>query len=231
MYKIEFEKFFSYSFSLDCVIFGFKDDEIKVLLVKRAVEPYSGFWAIPGDLVYPDEDLPEAAGRILYDLVKLNGIEMHQTQTFGDPKRHPQGRVITCAFLALVRVDELNAVASSWVDEIQWVSIDKVPQLAFDHNLILNKTYEILKQKLEREPVCFDILPLKFTLNEMQKLYEYAFKTEMDKGNFRKKIKQLPLVKHDEKQQYVKHRPAKLFSFDQLTFKNLLEETDYVFKM
>ena len=84
---------------------------------------------------------------------------------------------------------------------------------------------------MEREPVCFDMLPLKFTLNEMQKLYEYALKTEMDKGNFRKKIKQLPLVKHDEKQQYVKHRPAKLFSFDQLTFKNLLEETDYLFKM
>jgi len=231
MYKIEFEKFFSYSFSLDSVIFGFKDDEIKVLLVKRAVEPYSGFWAIPGDLVYPDEDLPEAAGRILYDLTKLNGIEMHQTQTFGDPKRHPQGRVITCAFLALVRVDELNAVASSWVDEIQWMPVDQVPQLAFDHNLIIDTTYKILKEKLVREPVCFDMLPLKFTLNEMQKLYEYAFKTEMDKGNFRKKIKQLPLTKHDEKQKYVKHRPAKLFSFDHPEFKKLLEETDYIFKM
>jgi len=231
MYKIEFEKFFSYSFSLDCVIFGFKDDEIKVLLVKRAVDPFKAYWAVPGDLIYPDEDLPEAAGRILFDLTKLKDIEMHQTQTFGDPKRHPQGRVITCAFLALVRVEELNAVASSWVDEVKWVSVDEVGELAFDHNMILNSTYEILKQKLSREPVCFDMLSTKFTLNEMQKLYEYAFKTEMDKGNFRKKIKQLPLIKHDEKQKYVKHRPATLYSFDQKSYKGLVDETDYTFKM
>jgi 8-oxo-dGTP diphosphatase len=231
MYKIEFEKFFSYSFSLDCVIFGFKDDEIKVLLVKRAVEPFKGYWAVPGDLIYPDEDLPEAAGRILFDLTKLKDIEMHQTQTFGDPKRHPQGRVITCAFLALVRVEELNAVASSWVDEVKWVSVDEVGELAFDHNMILNSTYEILKQKLSREPVCFDMLSSKFTLNEMQKLYEYAFKTEMDKGNFRKKLKQIPLIKHDEKQQYVKHRPATLYSFNQKAFRELIDETDYTFKM
>lgn len=231
MYKIEFEKFFSYSFSLDCVIFGFKDDEIKVLLIKRAVDPFKNFWAIPGDLIYPDEDLPEAASRILFDLTKIKGIELHQTQTFGDPKRHPQGRVITCAFLALVRVDELNAVASSWVDEVKWVSVDQVGELAFDHNLIVRTTFEILKQKLNREPVCFDMLPQKFTLNEMQKLYEYAFKTEMDKGNFRKKVKLIPLVKHDEKQQYVKHRPASLYSFDISKYQEMVMDDFYSFKM
>ncbi len=231
MYKIEFEKFFSYSFSLDCVIFGFKDDEIKVLLVKRAMEPFLGYWAVPGDLIYPDEDLPQAAGRILFDLTQLNGIELHQSQTFGTPNRHPQGRVITCAFLALVRMDEINAVASSWVDEVKWVSIDKVGELAFDHNLILNSTYHILKQKLSREPVCFDMLPTKFTLNEMQKLYEYAFKIDIDKGNFRKKIKHLPLIKHNEKQTYVKHRPATLYSFDRKRFNEMLDNTDYEFKL
>ena len=231
MYKIEFEKFFSYSFSLDCVIFGFKDDEIKVLLIKRAVDPFKNFWAIPGDLIYPDEDLPEAASRILFDLTKINGIELHQTQTFGDPKRHPQGRVITCAFLALVRVDELNAVASSWVDEVKWVSVDQVGELAFDHNLIVQSTFENLKQKLCREPVCFDMLPQKFTLNEMQKLYEYALKTEMDKGNFRKKVKMIPLFKHDEKQQYVKHRPASLYSFDFSKYEEMVKDDFYSFKM
>ena len=148
MYKIEFEKFFSYSFSLDCVIFGFKDDEIKVLLVKRAVEPFSSFWAIPGDLVYPDENLPEAAGRILYDLTKLNGIEMHQTQTFGDPKRHPQGRVITCAYFALVQIYEVNAIASSWANEVKWAPIQNIPNLAFDHNEIIESTIDMLKIKL-----------------------------------------------------------------------------------
>jgi 8-oxo-dGTP diphosphatase len=231
MYKIEFEKFFSYSFSLDCVIFGFKEDAIHVLLIKRAAEPFINNWAIPGDLIYPDEDLPEAASRILSELTKLNGIELHQTLTFGNPNRHPQGRVITCAFMALVNMDSINAVASSWVEEVKWVPVEKVGQLAFDHNLIINSTFDILKQKLRTEPVCFDMLPRKFTLNEMQKLYESAFNTEIDKGNFRKKIKMIPLIKHNEKQEFVKHRPASLYSFDYDKFQKLLKEDLYSFKM
>ena len=118
MDKIEFEKLFSYSFSLDSVIFGYKDGAINVLLIKRAIDPFAGKWAIPGDLVYPDEDLPEAARRILYELTKLDNIELHQAQTFGAPNRHPQGRVITSAYLALVKMDDLNAVASSWANEV-----------------------------------------------------------------------------------------------------------------
>ena len=231
MYKIEFDKFFSYSFSLDCVIFGFKDGEINVLLIKRNMDPYKGEWAIPGDLVYPEEGLEDAASRILSDLTKLNNIEMHQAQTFGKPDRHPQGRVITSAYLALVKQNDLNAVASSWADEVQWVPKRKIPKLAFDHNLIIDSTFEILKQKLNTDPVCFDLLPYKFTLNEMQQLYEYAFETDMDKANFRKKIKSIPMIPHNEKQKNVKHRPAKLFSFDEHKYKTLVKEDGYTFKM
>ena len=100
------------------------------------MEPYKDMWAIPGDLVYPDEDLSDAASRILHDLTKLENIDLHQAQTFGKPKRHPQGRVITSAYFALVRIEELNASASSWAQELKWTAIDEIGELAFDHNLI-----------------------------------------------------------------------------------------------
>ena len=231
MYKIEFEQFFSYSFSLDCVIFGYQDGEIKVLLIKRAMQPFLNDWAIPGDLVYPDEDLPDAARRILKDLTNLDNIELHQAQTFGAPDRHPQGRVITAAYLALVKLDELHAEASSWAEEVRWVPIHELDKLAFDHNLIVSSTFKVLQQKLSSHPVCFELLPEKFTLNEMQQLYEYAFDVEMDKANFRKKIKSIPLIKLNEKQQNVKHRPAALYSFDSSKFKAMVEKEFYSFKM
>jgi 8-oxo-dGTP diphosphatase len=195
------------------------------------MEPYKGDWAIPGDLVNPDEDLPHAAERILFELTSLKNIELHQSQTFGKPNRHPQGRVITCAYFALVKLDEIDAKASSWANEIKWVPVNEVEVLAFDHDEILTSTFEMLKQKLNTEPICFDLLPPKFTLNEMQQLYEYAFNVEMDKANFRKKIKNLPLVDLKEKQTNVKHRPARLFKFDEVKYQDMIENDLYTFKM
>ncbi len=224
-------KFFSYSFSLDCLIFGYQNGKINVLLIKRNAEPFIGDWAIPGDLINPEEDLPDAAERILYDLTSLKNIDLHQSQTFGKPDRHPQGRVITCAYFALVKINEVDAKASSWANEVKWVPVNEVEDLAFDHNEILSSTFEILKQKLNTEPVCFDLLPCKFTLNEMQQLYEYAFNVEMDKANFRKKIKHLPLIDLNEKQTNVKHRPARLFKFDAAKYKDMIVNDLYTFKM
>ena len=230
-YKIKFEQFFSYSFSLDAVIFGYKEGKIQVLLIKRAMDPFKGSWAIPGDLIYPKEDLSVAASRILYDLTQLENIQLLQAQTFGSPYRHPQGRVITCAYLALVNIDQLNAVPSSWAVELKWQSVRELQALAFDHNMILKSTFNVLKQKLKSAPVCFDLLPDKFTLNDLQNLYEYAFDSVLDKANFRKKIKSLPLIKHNEKQRNVSHRPAALYSFDRLKYQELIKEGIYRFKM
>lgn len=223
--------FFSYSFSLDCLIFGYSEGKINVLLIKRDMDPYKDQWAIPGDLIKPEEDLPNAAKRILFDLTSLKNIELHQSQTFGKPDRHPQGRVITCAYFALVKVDEIDAKASSWANEIKWVPVNEIEELAFDHNEILNSTFEILKQKLNTLPICFDLLPPKFTLNEMQQLYEFAFDVEMDKANFRKKIKNLPLIDLKQKQKNVKHRPARLFKFDEAKYQDMVDNDDYTFKM
>ncbi|MCO4813796.1 MAG: NUDIX hydrolase [Flavobacteriales bacterium] len=222
---------FSYSFSLDCLIFGYSEGKINVLLIKRDMDPYKDQWAIPGDLIKPEEDLPNAAKRILFDLTSLKNIELHQSQTFGKPDRHPQGRVITCAYFALVKLDEIDAKASSWANEIKWVPVNEIEELAFDHNEILNSTFEILKQKLNTLPICFDLLPPKFTLNEMQQLYEFAFDVEMDKANFRKKIKNLPLIDLKQKQKNVKHRPARLFKFDEAKYQDMVDNDDYTFKM
>lgn len=230
-YKIEFEKFFSYSLSLDCLIFGYKEGQIHLLLIKRNLDPYKGDWAIPGDLVYPDEDLPEAASRILHDLTNLDNLKLHQAQTFGSPNRHPQGRVITCAYFALVKIDEVNAVASSWANEVIWAPVHEIGKLAFDHKEIVDSTFETLKNKLKTEPICFDLLPEKFTLHEFQQIYEYAFKTDLNKANFRKKIKSIPFVAHNEKQINVKHRPAKLFSFDHDKYDELVANDLFTFKM
>ena len=231
VYKIEFEKFFSFSFSLDCLIFGYKDGKIQVLLIKRAMEPFNGMWAVPGDLIYPDEDLPEAASRILVELTSVKGVSLHQGQVFGHPKRHPQGRVITCSYFALVKIDSIDPKADSWADEVKWVPIDEVGDLAFDHNQILEGGYENFKAKLRSEPIAFDLLEEKFTLNDLQLLYEYAFRTKMDKANFRKKIKTIPLVNLKVKQTNVSHRPANQFRFDYAEYDRLTREGELIFRM
>ena len=230
-YKIDFTDFFTSAFSVDCLIFGYKEGKINTLLIKRSVDPYKDRWAIPGDLVYPDEDLPVAAERILRELTGLTNIPMHQAHTFGSPSRHPQGRVITIAYYALVRIEELSIKASSWADEVRWEPVLEVGDLAFDHNEILEATFDRLNKQLSIEPICFELLPEKFTLNEFQQLFEYSKGIPFDKANFRKKIKGIPLVKHTEKQINVKHRPANLFSFDFSKEKERLDLSEWVFKM
>jgi len=231
MYKIDFSDFFTSAFSVDCLIFGFTEGKIKTLLIKRSIDPYKDYWAIPGDLVYPDEDLPFAAERILCELTGLTNVQMHQAHTFGSPSRHPQGRVITIAYYALVRIEEVSIKASSWADEVRWEPVLEVGDLAFDHNEILEATFDRLNKQLSIEPICFELLAEKFTLSEFQQLFEYSKGIPFDKANFRKKIKGIPLVKHTEKQTNVKHRPANLFSFDAPEELDRLEENEWVFKM
>jgi 8-oxo-dGTP diphosphatase len=231
MYKIEITDFFNSAFSVDCVIFGYSKGEIKALLIQRGMEPYNHELAIPGDLVYPNEDLKEAAERILFELTGLTNINMRQAHAFGQPDRHPQGRVITIAYYALIKIEDFEVKASSWADNVMWIPLNEIPKLAFDHNLILDSTYELLKSKLTTEPVCFEMLPNCFTLLELQQLYEYAFNTSFDKANFRKKIKNIPLVELDLMQKNVNHRPAKLFKFDFETFEESSRELGYQFKV
>jgi len=219
MYSIPIDAFFKSAFSVDCVIFGYHQGDLKVLLIQRGAEPFENFWALPGDLVYPHEDLDKAAYRVLKDLTSIEDVSMKQVHTFGAVKRHPLGRVITVGYIALVELTDIHPLASHWAKQTKWLSLSKLPKLAFDHSEILEASHERLKTLLLEEPIWTKVIPEKFTITEFQDVFETILDRKFDKGNFRKKIQHLKFLKKlTETQQNVRHRPSQLYSFDAKTF-------------
>jgi 8-oxo-dGTP diphosphatase len=225
LYSIPVDAFFKSAFSVDCVIFGYHDRELKILLIQRGADPYQNLWALPGDLVYPDEDLDNAATRVLKDLTSLSDIPIRQVSTFGKVNRHPLGRVITVAYLALVERTDLQPHASSWAKDTQWISINELPELAFDHSEILKESYSRLKRLVLTEDIFSKVLPEKFTLTEFQAVFETILDKQFDKGNFRKKLVDFKFLKKlNESQKNVSHRPSLLYSFDEKKFVKMKEK-------
>jgi 8-oxo-dGTP diphosphatase len=221
----EVDSFFKSAFSVDNVIFGFDGGDLKVLLIQRGAPPYKGRWALPGDLVYPNEDIDTAAERVLEQLTGLKGVYLEQVKAFGAVNRHPLGRVITIAYYSLVKTNDFQPTPASFAQSAQWHSVGTVEELAFDHNQILLSCLTQLKQKVRMAPIGFELLPPKFTLTELQHLYEAILETELDKRNFRKKILSMNLLHDlDEIQSGVAHRPAKLYQFDQERYTRFLEK-------
>ena len=219
------DKFFQSAFSVDNVIFGFDDSELKILLIKRADNPFKDYWALPGDLVYPDEDLDHAPLRILKELTGLENVFLEQVATFGKVNRHPRGRVITVAYYSLVNIDKVSPSPQSFADEVLWHKIDSIQTLAFDHMKIMGKCLQSLKSKVRSQPIGFELLPNKFTLSQLQDLYEAVLEKELDKRNFRKKILSMGVLL--DKQEYqigVAHRPAKLYQFDSQKYNQAISE-------
>ncbi len=213
--NLPFSDFLHFGLSTDCVIFGYKNKALRVLLIQRGAEPYMNSWAIPGDLVYPDEDLDSSANRILQHLTGLENIYFEQFHTFGSVDRHPVGRVITVGYYSLVRSDNHKPIASTWVKEVKWFDINDLPALGFDHEEIIHKALLNLRKKVRTEPIGFELLPEKFTLLELQGVYEALLQQQFDKPNFRKKILSMDLITPlNEVESNVAHRPAKLFNFD-----------------
>lgn len=218
-------EYFQSAFSVDNVIFGFDEGKLKILLIKRGEAPFEDYWALPGDLVYPDESIDNASKRILTELTGLENVYLEQVKTFGEPKRHPVGRVITIAYYSLLKPDKFSLKASSFAQEVKWHDIHEVGQLAFDHNKILAVCFETFKRKVRTRPVGFELLPAKFTLTELQHLYEAILEAELDKRNFRKKILSMNLLRDLEQyQEGVAHRPAKLYEFDEKKYQELLSD-------
>lgn len=206
-------KFEKPSVTVDIILFTVKNDDLKVLLVKRRIEPFKGMWAIPGGFVRIHESLEEAAKRELLEETNVKDVYLEQLYTFGDPKRDPRTRVITVAYFALVNAEKFKLKASTDVEAVSWFSMHNPPKLAFDHKKILDYALKRLRWKLEYTTVAFSLLPERFTLTQLQKLYEIIFDKELDKRNFRKKIKALNLVKETlESQEDVTHRPARLYT-------------------
>ena len=200
------------SVTVDIVIFTIQDDDLKVLLVKRNIEPFKGKWAIPGGFVRIDESLEEAAIRELQEETGVSNVYLEQLYTFGNPKRDPRGRVITVAYMALVNSENINLKASTDASEAQWFSTKKIPDLAFDHKNILNYSLKRLKWKFEYTTVAFSMLPKKFTISQLQDIYEIVFDKEFDKRNFAKKILLLEVLKEEGIKKDVSHRPPMLYS-------------------
>lgn len=221
-------KFFKTAFSVDNVIFGFDNSNLKVLLISRALDPYKDHLALPGDLVYPNEDLETATGRVLTEMTGLNNVYLEQVKTFGAVDRHPLGRVITVAYFSLIKKEDINLVSTSDVAiSADWHDVSEVLQgeLAFDHKEILKACFNRLKETVRTRPIGFELLPEKFTLTELQQLYESILEKDLDKRNFRKKVLSTGVLRDlGEIQKGVSHRPARLYSFDSGEYEKMLKE-------
>lgn len=215
-----FKEIKTHEITTDVVIFTIKDNKLQVLLVKRANEPFKGRWAIPGGFIRLSENLDNAALRILKEKTNVDNIYLEQLYTFGDPLRYPSSRVITCAYFALIRSDDikLSFDTSQGITEVQWHEVYNLPTLAFDHKEIIEYSIKRMRERLEFCPIAFQLLPEKFTLTELQKSYELILDMKLDKRNFRKKVLTGAVLK--ELNEYTKigsKRPARLYSFDNIT--------------
>lgn len=217
--KSENKQFFQIAISVDCVIFGFENNELKVLLIKSDLEEYKGKWTLLGDLVKPDEDLDSASYRVLQERTGLNDVFLEQVHTFGDVNRHPAGRVITTAYYSLVNIKDHQLKLEH--NQLHWHSVSDLSKLAFDHKKILITCIKQLQEKIMEHPIVFNLLPEKFSLRELQSLYEAILDVKLDRRNFRKKFFLMDwLIDLDELEQDVPHRPGKLYRFNAHKFSN-----------
>ncbi len=213
------------SISIDCVIFGFNKNHLQILLIKRPNDPQKGQWALPGGFINEDENLDDSAQRILSELTGVNNIFMDQVHTFGAVDRYPLRRVITINYFALVKSANFTFTPSEETAETAWFPISEISNLPFDHNKIVDYSLNQLRRKIKHTPIGFELLPKKFSLTELQALYETILGKELDKRNFRKKfIKMNLLVDLKEKQTKVAHRAASLYKFDDEIYHSMKEK-------
>ncbi len=211
--------------TVDCVVLGLDADDLKVLLIQRGLEPYQHTWALPGGFVLPDEDLDTAARRELREETNIEDVYLEQLYTFGAPRRDPRGRVITVAYYALAKLSDYRVTAATDAESVGWYPLDKLPALAFDHADIILRAVERLRGKVRYVPIGFELLPPRFSLTQLQRLYEIVLERQLDKRNFRKKILSLGLVvETEELEQGVRHRAARLFRFDKKKYERLLKQ-------
>lgn len=201
------------SVTTDCVIFGFDGTQLQVLLIERGIEPYKGKWAFPGGFLNMDESAEEGALRELQEETGLTGAYIEQFHTFTEPNRDPRERVITIAYYALVRIQEVKGGDDA--ARAKWFALDEVPQLAFDHDMILRTALARLRERIHFQPIGFELLPEKFTMKELQSLYEAILQVKFERRNFAKKMLHYDLVNQLEETTWpTAKREAYLFSFN-----------------
>ncbi|MCX6208617.1 MAG: NUDIX domain-containing protein [Bacteroidetes bacterium] len=199
--------------TVDCVIFGFDDNELKVLLIRSDLEKYQGLWSLLGDVVKDNEEIDAAAYRVLDQRTGMSDIYLDQVRSFSHPNRHPGGRVVTIAYCSLLNIKHhsFNIIDN----ELHWHSVSSISEMAFDHKEILETCHQWLQKMVQENPLAFNLLPDKFSLRELQNLYEAILGVELDRRNFRKKFASMKLlIDLDEMEQDVPHRPGKLYQFN-----------------
>ena len=227
---------FSYPFeranlAVDAVVFGLDEEDLKIILIERDLAPYEGRWALPGGFVHIHESLEEAAKRELREETGIHNLFLEQLYTFGDVDRDPRERVVSVAYFALVNLRDHQIKAATDARNAAWFSVDDIPPLPFDHNKIVDVALKRLQGKVSYEPIGFELLPKKFTLTQLQRMYEKILEQEIDKRNFRKKILGMGLLKDlNEVQLDVAHRAARLYQFDEKKYL-LLKEKGFNFEI
>jgi len=206
-------KYFQIGVSIDCVILGYEKGKLKVLLIECKLKEYEGLWSLLGDILQPEEDIDEASYRILRDRTGLDDVFLEQVQTFGSVKRHPGGRVITVGYYSLINIRDHQLQLSD--NFLHWHLVNEVKEMAFDHKKILDTTLCKLRTRIMEEPIIFNLLPKKFSLRELQSVYEAILGSKLDRRNFRKKIFLTDwLIDLEEFETDVTHRPGKLYAFN-----------------
>ncbi len=200
--------------TVDIVLFTVIQNSLRVLLIQRKNPPYKHMWAMPGGFIHMGETLEEAAARRLREETNAEHVYLEQLGAFGEPRRDPRARVLTVAYYALVSAEKLHIEAQDNAENVSWFSVDELPELAFDHREIVDKALLRLKEELETSTVAFQLLPEKFTLTELQRVYELILGKQLDKRNFRKKILATGILQDiGETKMDGYHRPAQLYSF------------------
>ncbi|MGJ8696053.1 MAG: NUDIX hydrolase [Verrucomicrobiaceae bacterium] len=209
----------------DCVVFGLDEDDLKVLLIQRAIAPFKNQWALPGGFIHVGEDVDTCARRELEEETGLKNIFLEQLATIGTPDRDPREHVVTVAYYALVNLIEHPPIAATDAKNAAWFALDDLPALAFDHADILKLAHQRLRGKVRYQPVGFELLPEKFTLTQLQHLYELILEQTLDKRNFRKKVAKLGILREtDEVEQDVARRAARLYRFDRSRYDDLIQQ-------
>lgn len=199
--------------SVDCVIFGFDENKLKVLLMRSDLKKYQNQWSLLGDLVKPDEDLDASAYRILKQRTGLDDVYLEQVHTFGKTNRHPGGRVVTVVYCSLINIQHHKLKILD--NELHWHDVAGVTELAFDHKKIFDFSIKRLQKRVQEHPLGFSLLPSKFSLRELQNLYEAILSIKLDRRNFRKKFFAMEILTDmQEIEKNVPHRPGKLYKFD-----------------
>lgn len=207
--------------AIDCIIFGFDGEQLKALLIKRGFKPGLGKWSLMGGFVQKHESVDDAAKRILDQLTGLQDIYMEQLHCFGEVDRDPGGRVVSIAYYALIKIDDYSKELME-AHQAEWFSMDEIPPLIFDHKKMITMARERLRQKVANYPIGFALLPHKFTLPQLQALYEAIYETELDKRNFTRKILSFEILqKLNEKEKESSRKGAFLYVFDSKKYKML----------